>query len=485
MATDRPALHPDESRELVVLLRTRRRWTQRQLAAAAGLHHDTVRRFEAGLRVPRRRTLERLAAAAGVAMADVDNLLLALRLLRLGGGAAAGGEAAAGSDAGLAELEALLHLRLVALAELAAEPLVSERPADPAALWPRLEPFSSAARRVLVRHHPDFHAAPLALWLCEKSELAAADGAERALELADLAAEVADRIPGPSAGRARLGGYAGAFVANAHRVQGDLAAADAQLARAWKRYQEGKSSDPDGSCLEWRLADLEASLRRDQTRFAEALAAHDHACKLAPPTATGRILLSKAGTFEQMGEPARALAALAEAERHIDGGREPRLLCVLEFNRVANLLHLERCAEAARRLPAVRRQAENLGNELDVLRVRWLEAGLFACRRESERAEAAYREVRQAFAGKGIAYDFARVSLDLAVLYLKEKRWREVQSLARETWEIFKAQGVALDALASLKVFTEATERQTATVELARRTARLLGSGGRDAQARG
>jgi len=54
-----------------------------------------------------------------------------------------------------------------------------------------------------------------------------------------------------------------------------------------------------------------------------------------------------------------------------------------------------------------------------------------------------------------------RVNLDLAALYVRENRWREVKALARETYELFKAQRVALDALASLKVFHQAAERET------------------------
>jgi transcriptional regulator with XRE-family HTH domain/TPR repeat protein len=462
-------LPPEDAPVLVHLLRTwkGRNNTQESFAQAARLNPRSLRRYEAGERVPRREALERMAAAAGVPLAVVESLIIpTLAALRRSGQDPTGGAVA---------LEALIDFVRARLALLAlgspASPVPAPRPSTPEALWARLEPHPQAARRILVRHLPEFQQLPLVLWLCERSTEATPDPTASAMDILELAQWTADCLPGEGDLRARREGYVGAFVANAFRIQGQLESAETELHRARRRWDEG--GDPGGKLPAWRFVDLEASLRRDQTRFREALAAHERALSLAPPEAHGRILLKKAFTYEQMGEPAKALATLAKAEQHLDATSEPRLRFGLEFNRLVNLLHLGRLEPAAHRLPRVREQARSLG-ELDRLRVRWLEAGLHAARAESAAAEAAYREVRQAFAERQIAYDFARVSLDLAVLYLRDRRWPEVQELARETCAIFAAQQVALDALASLKVFCEAAERQTATAELARRTAGAL-----------
>lgn len=85
----------------------------------------------------------------------------------------------------------------------------------------------------------------------------------------------------------------------------------------------------------------------------------------------------------------------------------------------------------------------------DLVRVDWLTARLAARTGRIEEAIATQEEVRKSFADQGLPYDAALASLDLAVLYLEEGRTAEVQELAREMAEIFKAQGIAREALAA------------------------------------
>src|SRR5688500_636738 len=105
----------------------------------------------------------------------------------------------------------------------------------------------------------------------------AAHKVEEALELADLALSIAERVPGETNWRSRVQGYCWAHIANARRVANDHAGADEALARAWDLWRVGAAhSDPE-LLAEWRLLDLEASLRRDQRRFSESLELLDKA----------------------------------------------------------------------------------------------------------------------------------------------------------------------------------------------------------------
>jgi hypothetical protein len=76
--------------------------------------------------------------------------------------------------------------------------------------------------------------------------------------------------------------------------------------------------------------------------------------------------------------------------------------------------------------------------------------------------------VRAAFADRGIAYDTALVTLELAVLYLEQGRTADVKALASETAWIFQAQGVGRELVATLRLFCEAAEQERVSVELAR-----------------
>ena len=81
-------------------------------------------------------------------------------------------------------------------------------------------------------------------------------------------------------------------------------------------------------------------------------------------------------------------------------------------------------------------------------------------------AKAGLEQVIEKFAD--LPYEAALASLDLAVLHLKEGHTAEVKELAGAMGEIFKAKGIAREALAALSLFCEAASQETATVELTR-----------------
>jgi hypothetical protein len=77
--------------------------------------------------------------------------------------------------------------------------------------------------------------------------------------------------------------------------------------------------------------------------------------------------------------------------------------------------------------------------------------------------------VREDLAEQRIAYDTALASLEIAALLLEEGRSGEVRFLARQLLWIFQAQGVHREALAALRLFCEAAEKEVATLEMVRR----------------
>ena len=146
----------------------------------------------------------------------------------------------------------------------------------------------------------------------------------------------------------------------------------------------------------------------------------------------------------------------------------------LQFNLVVNLLHLSRLAEARPRLAEARELAVRLGNELDLVRLLWLEGRMDAAQGNPQEAIAAFEQVRQEFLAREIPYDFALVSLELAALYLEVESPSDVKNLARQMVWIFQAQGVHREALVALGLFREAAEKEELTVEMARRMADYL-----------
>jgi transcriptional regulator with XRE-family HTH domain len=479
----------EDLRVLVGLLRLLPDRTQAEMAAAAGLHPSTLSRYEHGETSPDRRTLEKLADAVSVPMWAIDGLMLPLIAVTR---ALAAGEAAELPK----DLPGLLAVALnqpqsaaasAAIAEFLLEPTTASGEAEAAQLPPAiagdqdlavLEAWSFAPTPLAESPPP----ADLGWWrdleglverLCIASEEAAAHDAARSLELARVALGVAELAPGPAAVQSRLRGFVWGFVGNAQRVGSLLSAATASFASASTLWRAGISA-PGSRLAEWRLLDLEASLRRDQRQFATALDLVDRALAQAPTAARGRILLKKAYTLEQAGEIAGALAALREAAPLVDAAGEPRPSWILRINLLLVLCQLGRYAEAEAGLPELQARTRELGNDLDRLRARWVTARVSAGLGRRGEAAAELDEVREEFARRRIAYDTALVSLELAILHLEDGRGGEARVLVEPMLWIFNAQGVGRETLAGLSLLRQAAESETLTLALARRVLRSL-----------
>ncbi len=159
---------------------------------------------------------------------------------------------------------------------------------------------------------------------------------------------------------------------------------------------------------------------------------------------------------------------LAEAAPLVEATGDRHLLVSLRFNMAVDLCQLGRHAEAAALLPRVRELAIEQANELDLLRLVWLEARIDAGQGRTAAAQAGLEQVRRKFADLDMSYDAALASLDLAALWLNTGRTAEVRELAIEMEAIFRAKKIHREALAALILFWEAAKREAATVELVR-----------------
>lgn len=464
---------------VLTFLRSERGWTQKELAQAAGMSVKVLSFYERGRTRLSRPLLESLVARMGLGSEAIDVTLFALQQIRpaLEAAEAPGGQAEATRRA----LERAAAVTggaafTAARSELARQVralLIQQAREEADRRWEHLKSLPAPDRRLLVEGGQEYKGWAFVARLCEESERAAAADSRRAVELAELAVRAAGLAPGEELWRQRLQGFAWAFLGNARRVAGDLPGADSAFGRSRDLWRAPALTDP-GPLEDWRVFDLEASLRREQRRWAEALRLHDRALAAAPAHDQGRILIKKAVTLEQSGGHDRAIAALAQAAQHVDAQREPRLGFALHTNLALNLCRLGRFAEAEALLPKTRRLAAQLGNGLDLVRLRWTEGIAAAGLGRTEEAVIALSQVRAELLSHGIAYDAALVTLELAVLYLEESRHREVKVLARQMAPIFQAQGVHREALAALQLFRDAAEREEATAELARRLVEYL-----------
>lgn len=454
--------------DLIAFLRwLRGGWTKARLSRKTGIDESQLSRYEAGVE-PKAPNLRRILDAFGVSFHTLEYIRWTLRLLRRLVGS---GDRLPGHPEEVEDSQALARLELALLSRTPQEAPSAPTDEDHRrvdALWQWLKDLPDRRRRLFIRGTRAFGEWLLGLRICEASAEAAADDPAEAIELAELALFAVEHTDVPDNFKIRMTGYCTGFLANAQRVGTSLPGAEATFSRAWKLWREGE--DEKGLLSEARLLDLEASLRRAQRRFGQAIHLHERAIQAARPDEAGHFLLNLSATFEQKGDQEAALQALARAAARIDGERHPRLRFGLRFNTAATLCRLGRFHEAEPIVPEVRTLANRRGGgAIDLLKTRWLEANLAAGLGRRGEALSALDEVRQGFQQEELTYDYALASLDAALLYREEDRFAEIKSLADEILVIFKEQNVHREALAAVILFVEAAEKEAVTPDLLRR----------------
>jgi len=147
---------------------------------------------------------------------------------------------------------------------------------------------------------------------------------------------------------------------------------------------------------------------------------------------------------------------------------------MLRFNLAVILCQLGRYSETVKPIQQVRDLATERGDETELIRVTWLEGRIAAGLGRPEEGRRLLGQARREFTERKMGYDAALALLEEALLLLDEGRPSEVRTLIPNLVEVFKSKGVHREALAALKLFQEAAERDEATTELARRVLEYL-----------
>jgi len=295
-----------------------------------------------------------------------------------------------------------------------------------------------------------------------------------ALHFAELAWKVANRNPGMPEFY-ELYVLATATMANACRAQDQNSRAEELFALARQIMDKHGVTD---SAVIARVDDLVGSLRKDQRRFPEAERLLKRAAVLYGLVRSSedhaRVLVKLADTYSARGslEPAIETIQTALALLGADSDRFLRLCA--HYNLAFYLVSAGRLDEAADQLEADEPLYRRFPEPWAQLRLLWLQGDISAGKGDFAAAEQAYFETREGFIVHHMGYDAAMVSLDLAILYLREERLSDVQQLAEEMLPIFQAQDVNREALAALRLFQEAARRQELTVEKVRELAAWL-----------
>jgi transcriptional regulator with XRE-family HTH domain len=454
-------------------------WSQTDLARAARTSPNLINDYEAGRKRLTRERLEHLLSFMDLQPGRIDAALAELEASRASARAASGPpdrfearrrriEAIASRFGRLATSFARAALNLLTAGS---EAVHAREEAEH--LWRWLKRQKPENRVAVIEEDRRFQKWGLAVLVTEESLAAAPNRPQESLELARLAVHIAERVGGSKEWRWRIQGYCGGILCNSLRACNDLPAARDARVRARKLWEDGAPGDP-GLLNEAMLPWIEAACHRDQREFPQARKKIEEALELDNGELKGKILLTKSYIHDALDEPELSTSAALEALPLIDAEREPRLALVVRHNLLGYLTQLGRAEEARQRLPEVRRLAEQLGGELDLQRVGWLEGKIAYGLGDLAEARKRFEQVRRAFDKPDLSYDYALVSMELSLVLLKQGETVRVRAIAEEMFSIFRRQEVPVEALKALRIFCEAARQETATVELARRIVRYL-----------
>lgn len=291
----------------------------------------------------------------------------------------------------------------------------------------------------------------------------------RALELSKLGVEIAERLDVAVYGRARvhdLGARAWASLGNAQRIRTDFQAAEESFARAGRRLKTGT-----GDLLEKaQLLLFMASFRGNQQRFQEAFRLLDRVATIGrqceDPHLCGKGLIVRGFLLGLAGDPEAAIRHLTEGLEKVDPESDPRLVVAAQHNLSLYLAESGRYGQALRLLEKARPLYHQTGDQMSLLRLRWLEGKIAIALGNFKEAEEFLRSVQKELIECELGYDAALLSLDLATIYAREGRTSEMRHLAEEMLPIFKSRDIHREAIAALFVFQKAAEMERVTLGL-------------------
>ncbi|MCH9650422.1 MAG: hypothetical protein K0U98_19470 [Deltaproteobacteria bacterium] len=334
-------------------------------------------------------------------------------------------------------------------------------------------------QEVRVEHDSKFHSYLLAEMLLERSREQWSESAKEARRAARLAVLISERLEEHFYGlslKQNLAVRAWAYLGNAYKIEGNLAAAQKSFQRVDELLAEvALSSLERAEVLTFKVAYL-----KDRQLFDEAqellgemvaiykAAGDDH------QVGKSKILL---GLIQgESGDPEAAVESFRSALELVEGRRDPRLYSCALGNLAVYLDEAGRSQEALAFLQDTRTQARSYGDKSFLARALWAEGRIASSLLDDVRAEAALTEAQGFFLENGAGYDAVLIGFDLAVVYARLNKRTELRELAQQMLPICASQMLGREAMAALILFQHAAEKELATLGLIEEISKYLKS---------
>ncbi|MBW8873464.1 MAG: tetratricopeptide repeat protein [Acidobacteria bacterium] len=342
----------------------------------------------------------------------------------------------------------------------------------PSQLLEELDRTARDRQVALVEEDERFASPRLVHCLIERSHEDRYSDPDAMLHWASVARSIATRCSPETLGNAAkvadLRAQAWGQYGNALRVAGRLREASEAMITA-QGYREGGTGEP---ALHAKLAEQVASLHTFQRRFDAAIASLEEAAEiyrqLGESHALARTLVQQAIASLYAGDPESAVQLLNQAIPLIDHEEDPHLLLAACHNLVHSYIELDRPEQALSIYSETRELYKEFSDSLIQLRSGWQEGRILRDLGHLRAAEMVLIQARSGFMERGLIYEVAVVSLDLAALYVKMGAIDDVRQTVVEAVPIFRALGVDREALASLLQLQQVAHQEQEALDLIR-----------------
>ncbi|HEV7669264.1 MAG TPA: hypothetical protein VGS22_12105 [Thermoanaerobaculia bacterium] len=308
------------------------------------------------------------------------------------------------------------------------------------------------------------------LFLRAKAWLAEARGErredpERCLFAAVLAASFASSLKPeehPEGELANLRTETWTEVANARRLTGDFESAEAAFHRAAATATEiGPLLESAEAAAQFLLASRRLTEADDLLAYLQGIRE-----RRGEQHAAGRICLERGIIAQLRQDEIAALHLFLRGLQILNLADDPNLALAAFHNTIDCTSRLGHFETALAWLERCKPLYEEYGDEIDLLRCRWVEAQIQAGLGNLPCADAYLRCVREEFEDHNLFYQASLVTLDLCAIWIRRGKFREVACGVDDAVSTFQSLKVRREALAGLLLLQEAARGEQATVAM-------------------